>query len=130
MNSIEIALGISRINGMVQAAHVLSRGLKHQVRTASLELILLVRGVRAPPTPTKPIMLGFDDLVALHAGWIETLEAAGANRSDIVMSFNRMLRGQPAKPGVPTIPTIPNGHVLVRTDALQRLAGGTEESAP
>lgn len=126
MNSIEIALGISRINGMIQAARTLSRGLKDQVRAASLELILLVRGVRAPPTPTKPIALGFDDLVALHAGWIETLEAAGADRSDIVLSFNRTLRGHPAKPSVPTIPTIPSGHVLVRTDALQRLAGGEE----
>ena len=127
MNSIEIALGISRINGMVQAACVLSRGLKHQVRSASLELILLVRGVRTPPTPTKPIVLGFDDLVALHAGWIETLEAAGATRGDIVMSFNRMLRGQPAKPSVPDASAIPPGHLLVREDALQRLAGGREE---
>jgi hypothetical protein len=126
MNSIEIALGISRINGMVQAAHRLTRGLKHQVRAASLELILLARGVRAPPVPMKPIVLGFEDLVALHAGWIEMLEEAGAARADIVMSFNRMLRGQPAKPGAPSVPTIPPEHVLVRADALKRLAGGEE----
>ncbi|MGO1078307.1 hypothetical protein [Inquilinus sp. CA228] len=126
MNSIEIALGISRINGMVQAARTLSRGLKDQVRAASLELILMVRGVRAPATPTKPIVLGFDDLVALHAGWVETLEAAGANRSDIVTSFNRMLRGHPAKPSAPDVPNIPPGHVLVRDEALLRLAGGEE----
>ncbi|WP_395672050.1 hypothetical protein [Inquilinus sp.] len=126
MNSIEIALGISRINGMVQAARVLSRGVKDQVRTASMELILLVRGMRQLPVVSKPIMLGVDDLCALHAGYVEMLEGCGANRVDIVTSFNKTLRGLPAKPGSATIPTIPNGHVLVRTDALQRLAGGEE----
>jgi hypothetical protein len=125
VNSIEISLDIWRFAALYDRLAGASRHSKVLVRDWALLTSAAVMGARTAAAMPR---LGRDEASLIVEGLVQALADAGIDRVDVATIFNRAVRTpSPTLPlGAPPI-GVPSGHLLVREDALRRLAGGAEE---